>query len=308
MFGFLTRRPCLGLEISSGAVKLAARRGSGVNTTVLSVKAADLPAGMVTENYVTPNIHDVDGLATIISGCLSGIAVPRIRRAALSLPDGVFRVQTLEFDELPVKSSDREKLVRWRLEKTAFDISNTILRYEVLRRQDSGLTVLACVAKREVLSQYEDLLISLGLEPWSVALSSFSILNFYSLYMTNRSQVSALACVAEDSFTTMVTEGGGVRFYRFKELKRGGADDVRARLLREIEESLHFYKHMNRTQQTEIGRLYLAGRPEECDALAGELGTMSPFDVEILRPLAILPSAGEEAVDMAAALGAGGMI
>jgi Tfp pilus assembly PilM family ATPase len=308
MLGFLTRRPGLGLEISSGAIRLAALSGSGVNTTVLSVNTADLPAGMVNENYAMPNIQDADGLAAVLRGCLSSVAVSGIRRAALSLPDEVFRVQTLEFDELPVKSVDRERLIRWRLEKAAFDVSDTVLRYEVLRRQDAGLTVLACVAKRGVLSQYESVLIGLGLEPWSVGLSSFSILNFYSLYMTNRSPVSALACVAENSFTTIVTEDGRVRFYRFKELKRGGADDIRARLLREIEESLHFYTHMDRAQQTGIGRLYLAGEPGVRDALAGGLGTLTSLDVEILRPAAVLPSAGEASPEMAAALGAGGTI
>jgi hypothetical protein len=151
-------------------------------------------------------------------------------------------------------------------------------------------------------------LISLGLEPWSIGLSSFSILNFYSLYMTNRSPVSALAYVADDSFTTIVTEGGGVRFYRFKELKRGNADDIRARILREIEDSLHFYTHIDRAQQTEIDRLYLAGEPDVRDDLAGELRTMTSLDVEILRPAAVLPSVGGAGPEMAAALGAGGTL
>lgn len=308
MLGFLTRRPGLGLEISSGAVRLAAVSGSGVNAIVHSVKTVDLPAGMVNGNYATTNIQDAGGLATILRECLGSIAVPRVCRAALSLPDGVFRVQTLEFDELPGKSVDRERLIRWRLEKAAFDISDTVLRYEVLRRQDSGFTVLACVAKRGVISQYESVLISLGLEPWSIGLSSFSILNFYSLYMTNRSPVSALAYVADDSFTTIVTEGGGVRFYRFKELKRGNADDIRARIPREIEDSLHFYTHMDRAQQTEIDRLYLAGEPDVRDDLAGELRTMTSLDVEILRPAAVLPSVGGAGPEMAAALGAGGTL
>lgn len=306
MFRFLSSRPGLDSEITPSTVRLAAVSGRGANTAVLSVAGAELPSGVVTGGYASPNIQDPEQLDRVLRGCLGSGAFGRARRAALSLPDGVFRVQTIEFDELPAKVADRERLIRWRLEKAAaFDVADTQLRYQVLRRRDTGYTVLACVAKQAVLAQYEAVLTGLGLEPWSVGLSSFHTLNFYSSYLVKKSTASVLTHVTEDTFTTIVTESGGVRFYRFKEMKRAAAGELRSRLVREIEDSLHFYTHMDRSQQAEVGHLYLTGQPSVRDSLADELKTAMSLDVEALHPSSVMSSVGEAGADMAAALGAG---
>lgn len=308
MSWFLTRRSSLGLEVTSSAVRLAALSGRG-GAAPLAVQKADLQAGQVAGGYASPNIQDPDGLVQALRHCLGGVPARGARRVALSLPDATFRVQTLEFDQLPGKSADRERLIRWRLEKAAaFDISDTLLRYQVLRRQDSGFTVLVSVAKRAVIAQYEDVLTRMGLEPWSIGLSSFHALNFYSPYLVKKSTVSAMTHVADDSFTTIVTENGQVRFYRFKEMKRGGAGELRSRLVREIEDSLHFYTHMDRAQQAAVDRLFLAGDPPVGDGLVEELTDGTALDVEVLSPKAVLPQALNAGPEMAAALGAGGAL
>ena len=308
MLSLLPRRLCLGLEITSAEVRLAALSGRNGSSSILSLKKADLQPGQVTSGYSSLNIQDPEGVARALRSCLEGLSVTGARRAALSLPDGVFRVQTIEFDQLPGKTVDRERLIRWRLEKgAAFDIKDTLLRYQVLRRQQTGFTVLVSVAKEAVIGQYEELLTGLGLESWNVGISAFHALNFYSPYMVKKSAVSAMTHVTDDSFTTVVAENGEVRFYRFKETKRAGAGELRSRLVREIEDSLHFYTHMD-PQQAPVGRLYLAGDSEALTGLAEELAEGTALDVEVLSPAAVLlrePGAGPE---MAAALGAGGTI
>jgi Tfp pilus assembly PilM family ATPase len=246
-------------------------------------------------------------LTQAIRSCIKNIPSGKSLPAALSLPDGVFRVQILEFDELPRKNADRERLIRWRLEKTAaFDIADTLLRYEILGRQDTGFTILTCFAKKAVIGQYEKMLQALGFEPWSIGLSSFHTLNFYAPYITKKTTVSALTHVTDDSFTTIISESGGARFYRFKDLKRGGAEDLHARMVREIEDSLHFYTHhMDRPQLSEVGHLYLTGEPGIGGLLAAELKKGTSLEVEILMPSAVLSGTSGAGPEMAAALGAG---
>lgn len=305
MLRFFTGKPGLGIEITSSAVRLASLARKGADTAVLYTKSVDLPVGVVTESYSSPNISDQERFNAVLKECLSG-ATGGVRRAALSLPDGVFRVQSLEFDELPSKTADRERLIRWRLEKCiAFDIADTLLRYQVLRQQGKGFTVLACVAKQAVVSQYEALLAVAGLEPWSVGLSSFSTLNFYSSLITGKSAVTALAHITEDSFATIIVEAGGARFYRYKELKRMGPDESRSWFIREIDNSLHFYSHRDRTQQSEVKYLYLSGESSLRADLAEGLRSVTSLDVEILSPAAVIPSANGIGIEMAAALGAG---
>ncbi len=315
MLRFLTRGPRLGLEITSSEVRLAALSGSGTNSSALSLETAELPAGTVNEDYASPNITDPDGLAAVVRSCLERVAHRKTPRTALSLPDSVFRVQTLELDELPGKAADRERLIRWRLEKAAaFDTADTVLRYHVLRRQEKGFTVLSCIAKREVLAQYETLITDLGLEPWTVGLSSFHTVNFYLPYISKKSAGFALASIGKNFFTTIVMERGGPRFYRFKEIKPGSPGDVKGRIMRELEDSLHFYMHMDRSQPSEVGHLYLAGDAALLDALAQGLMETTSLEIEALSPAAVLPLYGTtgETTDrpgtMAAALGAGGML
>jgi len=266
-----------------------------------------MEAGTVTEAFAAQNIRDSEGLAALVRSSMKDLTTLSLRRAGLSLPDGIFRVQTLEFDELPSHRRDRDRLVRWRLEKgAAFDVSNTVLRYQVVPRRDKGCSVLACVAKQEVISQYEDLLAGLGLEPWAVAPSSFNVLNFYGPYLEGKNIPSfALAWVTEGSYTTIIMEQGGPRFYRHKEIKTGTAADVTVRLIRELDDSLHFYLHMDRQQQSAVGHLYLAGEPSVVVLLSEGLKSETTLEVETLVPAVVLTSGGESAAYLAAALGAG---
>jgi len=295
----------LGIEITGKSVRVAVVSGCGDNFSALFTKATDLPAGMVSEAYASPNIEDFNHLNAVLRECLAD-APSGIRRAALSMPDGVFRVQTIEFDELPDKAEDRERLIRWRLEKgAAFDLAETVLRYQVLGRQDKGFTVLSCVAKQAVIAQYESFLIGLGLDPWTVGPSSFHALNFYSTYLTKKSAVSALAHLSEDTFATIILDASGVKFYRYKDVRRGSSEDIRSRLMREIDDSLHFYAHMDHFQQPEIQNLYLTGESIVSAELAEGLRTMTSLNVEVLSPAVAALSAEGIGPEMAAALGAG---
>ena len=311
MFQFLARNPSLGIEITASAVRLAALTVKGSSISVEYTNMSDLPSGTVCGGYASPNIRDASGLAGALRECLSGARRP-YRRAALALPDGVFRVQPLEFDELPSKPADRERLIRWRLEKAAaFDLSDTVLRFQVLKRQGNGYTALACVAKQAVIAQYEALLMELGLEPWNVGISSFHVLNLYSSFARKKSPVFAIAHLMEDSFTTIVEESGGTRFYRYKEVKRAGAVELKARFMREIEDSLHFYTHMDRTQTSEVRHLYLSGESALLEDLRDGLSTSTSLNVEVLSPADVITRTGQAGtasallVVMAAALGAG---
>jgi Tfp pilus assembly PilM family ATPase len=311
MFQFLARNPSLGIEITASAVRLAALTVRGSTIAVDYTNTADLPAGTVFGGYASPNIRDASGLADVLRECLAG--APRLyRRTALALPDGVFRVQTLEFDELPAKPAERERLIRWRLEKSAaVDLSDTVLRFQVLKRPGNGYTAIACVAKQSVITQYESLLVELGLEPWNVGISSFHVLNLYFPFIRKKSPVFAIAHLMEDSFTTIVTEAGGTRFYRYKEVKRSGAVELKARFVRDIEDSLHFYTHMDRTQTSEVRHLYLSGESALLYDLCERLSTSTSLNVEVLSPADVIAHTGQAGtasawlVVMAAALGAG---
>jgi len=300
----------LGIEITARALRLGLLTSKGGTISLSASKTSPLPAGMVYETFGSQNIKDYEGLTALFRSSLKDATTLPVRRAGLSLPDGIFRVQNLEFDELPANNRDRDRLVRWRLEKgAAYDTANTFLRYQVLPRQDKGCSVLACVAKQEVISQYEDLLAGLGFEPWAVVPSSFNAMNFYAPYFAAKNMPGyALAWVAEGSYTTIIVERGGPRFYRYKEIKSGTPEDVTRRLVRELDDSIHFYLHMDRQQQSEIGHLYLSGEPALIAPLSESLKNETTLKIETLVPSFVLTAGAEADSAFAAAFGAGGAL
>lgn len=315
MFGFHSRKPRLGLDILSSEMRLAVIAGKGGDAAVVSHATAQLPAGVLNESYGTMNITDPAGFSGVLKDLVRRAAPRNAVRTAVSLPDALFRLQTFEFDDLPAGASERERLIRWRFEKlAAFDTADTVLRYQVLPREGKSVLLLSCFAKREVVRQYEDLLAGLGLEPWHIGPSSLSLLHFYFPVMSRRSSAYALAAVSRNAFASLVIEQGGVRFYRYKEVRGGRPEDVRDRLIRELDDSLHFYMHAGRSQDSAIDRLYLSGDRETVEMIVPSLTNSISLPVEVLTPSDVLPSlgnggrSGDHPESMASALGAGGMV
>ena len=101
MLRFFARKLSLGIEITSSGIRIVVVSHRGADISVLVTKMAELPVNMVNDTYASPNLCDVDGFSAVLRECLANVPASHLRRAALSLPDSVFRVQTLEFDELP---------------------------------------------------------------------------------------------------------------------------------------------------------------------------------------------------------------
>ncbi len=310
MFGFHSRKPLLGLDISDSGIKLAAVSGPGANADVLFTGTSELPAGTLNETFSVPSLADPGALTGAIREVLSRPGVPRTRRIGLSLPDALFRVQGFEFDSLPQGAADRERLIRWRFERSsAFDVADTVLRYQVVQRRGNGAMLLASIAKRQTIKQYEDIVLDLGLDPWMIGPASFHTMNLYAPAAAAQEAGFAVVLVRAASFVTMVVDRGIPRFYRFKEIKAGSAGEARDRLVREIDDSLHFYMHMDRVQQAEIGRIGLTGDVPDLDALAPLLRECTNLSVDTLSPSVVLAhhDGGTLPPALSAALGAGRM-
>lgn len=316
MFGFSWKKPRLGLEFSSAEIRVAALAGSGKDLSVLDARAAAMPAGTVNESFAAVNIADTDRFVSALKDVLS--SSPHFaagRRAAVSIPDSSFRVQAIEFDDLPKGAADQERLIRWRFEKTAaFDLSGTELRYQVMERRGEKVLLLCCIGRQDVIGQYEEALRAAGLEPWHIGPSSLHTLNLYGPALAGNHGGFALACITKSSLTTIMVERGTPRFYRFKELRTGGAGEAAGRLARELHDSLHFYMHQDRVQQSELSRVFLSGDQELCASLAAAQHEIPDLAMEPVAPGMVIgltgdgPRARELPGNMDAALGAGGML
>ena len=289
--------PFIGIEITSRTLKLGAvtSRASSKGMSQPLVTTVPLPSGLVVESFLSPNIQDPQALATLLGEQLAVYARVRTHRVALCLADSVFRVQSYDFDELPERAGDRERLLRWRIEKgAAFDTSNTDLRYQVLPRPGKGVSVLACLGKKSVLSQYEALIGSLRRETWFVGPSSFQALNFFSpLFLERGIPGFAFVWVTDSSYSILAVERGVPRFYRTKDIRQGITEEGLDRVLRDLDDTLHFYLHSDRQQTSEVGHLFLAGDTPLLSHLADALRGSLALEVEVLAMSSVMPGNGE---------------
>ena len=298
----------IGVDVTSTAVRFGVIGRQGNGPAVHAARTINLPTGVLTESFGTSAIAGRDELSAALRSGLEESSSWKTSRIGLSLPDAMFRIQILEFDELPRSAPDREKLIRWRLEKgAAFDMSDTMLRFQVHARPERGNVVLAAVAKQELIVSFEELLSGLGFEVWNIIPASFSVLNFYASYLHARSSTYAFARLSGGSYSTIIVDSGVPRFYRYREIKAAVRDEVVGRLVRELDDSLHFYMHRDRHQPSEVGHLFVAGEPGVIDSLSDALKSGTSMEIERLLPRSVVPSLEDEQGMLVAAFGAGGM-
>ena len=165
--------PTLALEFSADAV--AAARWTPGATRPEQMAIRPLPPGALRPSPVRENLHDVEAVAAAVTSALEEIGRGRSARRdiALLLPDLSARVTVIPVEQMPSKAEEIVTLVRFRMRKAVpFDVDDACVSYRV-----QGRDVLAAMAPRAVVRQFESLVEELGYQPGLVTLSTLAGLN-----------------------------------------------------------------------------------------------------------------------------------
>jgi hypothetical protein len=93
------------------------------------------------------------------AGCMGGAV-------AVAVPDLSCRIGWQDFEEVKGTPAETIELVRWRLkERLPFPVQETRIDCQPLPSQGNGTRLLYLAAREAVLTQYETLLLTVGLEP-----------------------------------------------------------------------------------------------------------------------------------------------
>lgn len=244
--------PALACEIGSHGV--AAARGARRRVSLEAHAFEALPPGAVVPSPVEPNIIDAPAVRAALERVLT-----RFNRheteAALVVPDQVVRVFLLQFDNFPRSAEEAIPLLRWRLKKSVpFDVEDTVVSYTI---QDSGPTaqtgvhVLAAVARQRIVRQYEELLEGAG-RTAGVVLSS----TLAALPLVEDSTPSLLARLAGRTLTTVIVRRGVLAVYRCTEMPAEADALAPQALLDEIYPAAAYYHD---TWGEPVGQARLAG-------------------------------------------------
>lgn len=214
----LGTRPRLAVEVRAEGV--VAARAEDAAALLTAVARADVATGAVAPGLKAGNIADHGGVVAAIRAALDEIAGKGQDRSGgrdvtLVVPDAAVRVLLLDFDQLPSKMTEALPVVRFRLKKLLpFDADTAAVSYQVMASERGSVRVLAIAMPRDVLDEYEAVVIAAGYLPGAVLPSTLA-----AVAGLDTVEVPALVVNAGlGGVTTAIVKGGALLLHRSLDL------------------------------------------------------------------------------------------
>lgn len=190
------------------------------------------------------------------------------QQIALLIPDPVVRVFILPFETLPRRADEAMPLLRWRLKKSVpFDVEDTVVSSMRQTARDGGLEVIAAVARRPIVREYEAAVEAAGGLPRVVLSSTLACLP-----LLNDSGSTMLVRSAGKNLTTVIVRGANLCVYRSTESVSDTAQSDVQGILDEVFPAVAYFQD---NWGGELDRVLLAGFGEReatvINALEGEM-------------------------------------
>jgi hypothetical protein len=194
-----------------------------------------------------------------------------LRPIVLILSDLCVRSRLLELEDVPEPKSERDALIRWRLDKEAFfPMAGT----RVVSQMVGPKTVLAVVIGEKVLEQYEAVCRAAGLVAVDIDIAGFRLCNL-SMPLVPAQQSAAWLSLLDGGFSLIILRDQRPVFMRTKIQASSTARAV----LHDLQNSLVYCRE--RLGMDDIRRLILVAPSADAE-LEHLLGT--ELGLEVLRP------------------------
>jgi type IV pilus assembly protein PilM len=211
----------------------------------------------------------------VLQGEAVGAALDRVfarvnghgAEVALIIPDQVVRVFLLQFDAFPKRAAEAEPLLRFRLRKSVpFDSEDSAVSYAIQPAGPPGapagaVHVLAAIAQRKIIRQYEELL-EARQKRAGVILSS----TLAALPLVDDQRPALLARQVGSALTTVIARRGTLAVYRCTEMPAPAETLPAQSLLDEIYPAAAFYQDTWNESVTEVRLAGFGLRAEELRA------------------------------------------
>ncbi|RNC68725.1 MAG: pilus assembly protein PilM [Desulfuromonadales bacterium] len=299
-------RNAVGMEITQHGAKLVRVGGKKMAPALLGHEFVEFPEGTVRLLHREPNVLEPAVFVSRIKETFLKL-LARTSMVSVSLPDACGRVTLLDL-ETRFKSRDEGRdIIRWKLKKSLpFDVGDIHLDYQVLREKENGeISVLVAIISRQVVTQYEELLLEAGIEANRIDFTTFNLYRFFASRLA-MSENSLFVAFHEGVLSILVFNQGILEFYRAKELAEAEPD--MNRVFMETNSSLLFYRDKNPGR--ELKEAFYFASEADSDLLRtviSEASSIEPFKLEAGKFVAgsALPGAGHGLLpSVAAALGA----
>src|SRR6266540_3197049 len=156
----------LGLEICQDGARMVLIGGKAHAPTLYAYQAASFPPdtlklSMREENIKNPAVF-VSTIRDSYLKLLTGTS-----RISVSLPDSIGHIVLLDLETRFRAREEGAEMIRWKLKKNfPIDVNELHLDFQVLQERESGeVSTLVSLVSRQVIHQYEEILVEAGLQP-----------------------------------------------------------------------------------------------------------------------------------------------
>lgn len=229
----------LGLEIFQNGIAFVMAGGNKSVPLIERYEIVRLPGDVVKPSLKEINITEPSVLRGAISASYEKLST-KIKRVSLSIPDSAGRVLLVDM-EMPAKNkAEGLDHVRWKLKKSfPVDLNEVHLDYQIIRHDGAGAAlVLVGLVTKGIITEYEETLLELGLEPALIDFSSFNLYRLFSPRLDIQDHLTFIS-LYRGSLSVFIFQDGFLEFSRNKYLGMNAIEP--GRLFREINSSLVVY-------------------------------------------------------------------
>jgi type IV pilus assembly protein PilM len=234
---WLNAMPHPPLVVEIAATHAAAARWGKARGNLETYAVEPVPAGAIAPSPVEANITNPDAVRGALRRVFGRVPV-RGSDVALLIPDPVVRVFILPFETFPRRAEDALPLLRWRLKKSVpFDVDETVVSWMRQAGREGNLEILAAVARRRIVREYEEIIESLEARAGVVLSSTIS-----TLPLLEERGAALLVRMCGRTLTTVIVHAGNLCVYRSTEMPaEAGLLDPQA-MLDEIFPAIAYYQ------------------------------------------------------------------
>jgi type IV pilus assembly protein PilM len=209
----------------------------------------ELSPGCVVPDLAENNLRQRNSVVSALRGALESLG-GRSRDIVAVVPDAAVRVVLLDFETLPTGHEEAEGVVRFRLRKSLpFDVDKAKVSYQA-ETAGAGVRVVAAVALKNVVEDYEAAFCEAGFSPGVVLPSMLAALG-----AAPADRPTLVVKVDAHTTSIAILDHGQLLLFRTLENTRGvtiGGDQ----LAEDIYPSVVFFQD---TYNTNIEQIFVAG-------------------------------------------------
>ena len=220
-----TPGPAVGIEVGATRVSAVALAWDKGVAKIVRHARAELPQGAVTPSPSAVNIHDREAVTEGIHKVLS-VLPGRTTRVGLTVPDVAAKVSFVQFDKVPARTSDLDRLIAWQVRRSVpFRIEDAQLAYTAAaRRPDGSQEFIVALIRRDIVEEYEAVCRAAGVHAGVVDLTGFNVINAAITISPVAESDWLLVHLAEGYCTLAIVRNQNVIFFRNR--PTGNMDDV----------------------------------------------------------------------------------